>query len=396
MWGKPMGKYRGFLRRSLLSTLVRLAPGAAFLVGVAMPSAALGGTPAVSLGAPTAMYSPAAVAAGPFLTVAPAAASQPEITQAVWLGQTPEATPLVPEEALSIQPDFPPPIAGDVFHLSPLPDDAPGGPQGSGWFDNLSLFLGLDGSKGPDDLGINADFGYRGAINWGLPLWESRGLGIQVGSALNVSDNAVRVLRSVNGTRDRVQSFTTVGVFQRTDFGLNWGIVYDFLAEDYYKSLVLGQWRGQIGHAIGLCDEVGVWAAVRNFGDNATVAGQSLSLKPITQGNLYWRHVWGNETVTRFWVGLAEEHGRFVLVAPGNSSVHHPFVFGADLYVPLTDRLAIYGEANFITPNDTGTVTATMGIVFYPGGRAKGVARGRFAPLLPLANNPTFGVDARQ
>lgn len=393
MWGKPMGKYRGFLRRSLLSTLVRLAPGAAFLVGVAMPSAALGGTPAVSLGAPTAMYSPAAVAAGPFLTVAPAAASQPEITQAVWLGQTPEATPLVPEEALSIQPDFPPPIAGDVFHLSPLPDDAPGGPQGSGWFDNLSLFLGLDGSKGPDDLGINADFGLRGAFNWGLPVWENHGLGVQVGSAINYANNALPTLKSINGTSDRVQSFTTVGIFQRTDFGLNWGVGYDFLAEDYYKSLTFGQWRGQIGHQIGANDEVGVWTAIRSFGDAARAAGQSFTLKPITQGNLFWRHVWSNETVTRLWVGLAEEHGRFVLGAPANPSAHHPFVFGADLYVPLTDHFALFGEANFITPNDTGTITATLGIAFFPGGRAKSAGRNRFAPLLPVANNPTFGID---
>jgi hypothetical protein len=283
-----------------------------------------------------------------------------------------------------------------VFHLSPLPEHADlHGRPGPGWFDDLSLFLGFDGSKTPEDLGINANFGLRGAFNWGLPVWESHGLGVQVGSAVNYANNALRLLKSVNGTTDRVQSFTTVGLFQRTDFGLNWGVGYDFLAEDYYKSLTFGQWRGQIGHQIGPNNEVGIWTAIRSFGDGARVAGQSFGLKPITQGNLFWRHIWGNETVTRIWVGLAEEHGRFVLGAPTNGTAHHPFVFGADLYVPLTGHFALFGEANFMTPNDTGTVTAILGIAFYPGGRAKNTARSRFAPLLPTANNSTFAVDLR-
>ncbi len=385
-----MATYGDLLRRCLAVVL---------LVGLVRPSAGLAGTPAVHLGAPQAMYSPAVVAAGPFPCPAPNAGDQPAITQAAWLGQAPTAAPLLPEVPLPapgepISPDFPPPIDGDVFHLSPLPENADlHGPQRLGCFDDLSLFFGFDGSKGPEDLGVNANFGLRGAFNWGLPIWESHGLGVQVGSAVNYANNTLRVLKSVNGTTDRVQSFTTVGLFQRTDFGLNWGVGYDFLAEDYYRSLTFGQWRGQIGHQIGPNNEVGVWTAIRSFGDSARVAGQSFGLKPITQGNLFWRHIWGNETVTRVWVGLAEEHGRFVLGAPANSAVHHPFVFGADLYVPLTDHFALFGEANFITPNDTGTVTATLGIAFYPGGRAKNTARSRYAPLLPAANNPTFAID---
>jgi hypothetical protein len=268
--------------------------------------------------------------------------------------------------------------------------------QGTGLLDNFSAFLGLDGSKGPEDLGINANFGFRGAVNWGYPIVESYGLGVQLGTAINYSSTAVRVLRSVTGTTDRTQSFTTVGLFQRSGHGVNWGVGYDFLFEDYYEDFHLGQWRGQVGYDIGANDEVGVWGALRDRGASATVADFDLQLRPITQGNLFWRHVWSNETVSRVWVGVAEEHGRFLLVAPGNTPVHHPVVFGADVYVPLTACLALFGEANFITPNDTGTVTATFGFAFYPGATAKTAGRSRFAPLLPLSNNPTFAVDLRQ
>jgi hypothetical protein len=267
---------------------------------------------------------------------------------------------------------------------------------GNKWFENLSLFGGLDGSKAPEDLGINANFGIRGAVNWGLPVWEEQGLGAQVGSAINYSQTAVRVLRGIDGVTDRTQSFSTVGVFQRTDFGLNWGVGYDFLFESYYKDLHFGQWRGQVGYGLNDRNELGVWGAVHDRGDHATVDGESFSLRSITQGNLYWRHIWSNETVTRIWAGVAESHGRFVIVSPGNTPVQHPFVFGADLYVPLTDRISLFGEANFITPNDTGTVTATLGFAFYPDASAKRAGRSRFAPLLPVANNPTFAVDLRQ
>lgn len=376
----------------------RWTTSAILILGASVPSVSLGDTISVSLGPPVAMHG-AGVAVGPFISGAPDATTQATVTPASWTDH-PGAISTPPAGAVPTDQEPLPAPGLEVFppleNITGAAHPSFGLPNTAGLFDNLSLFFGLDGSKGPEDLGINANFGYRGAINWGVPLWERHGLGVQVGTALNVADNAVRVLRSVDGTRDRLQSFTTVGVFQRTDFGLNWGIGYDFLAEDYYKSLVLGQWRGQIGHSIGSNDEVGVWATVRNFGDSATVARQSFNLKPITQGNLYWRHVWGNETSTRFWVGLAEEHGRFLLGTPGNSAVHHPVVFGADLYVPLTDRLALFGEANFITPNDTGTVTATMGIAFFPGGRAKTASRNRFAPLLPVANNSTFGVDLQR
>ncbi len=266
----------------------------------------------------------------------------------------------------------------------------------AGWADNLSLFLGLNGSKGPEDLGINANFGLRTDVNWGLPLWEEYGLGVQLGTSLNYSRTAVRVLRSIDGTSDRWENFSTGGLFQRAPCGLNWGLVYDYVDERYYDRLDLGQWRGQVGYNVTDNDEVGVWGAWREHGDAAVVGDAAFSLEPILQGNLFWRHIWRNETVTRVWVGVAEEHGRFVYVAPGESPVHHPFVFGADVFVPLNDYLSLYGEANFITPNDTGTVTASFGFAFYPGGGAHAASRSRFAPYLPLANDTSFALDLRQ
>jgi hypothetical protein len=295
---------------------------------------------------------------------------------------------------------------GDVPASTPAAD-APGnpGPLGggvpapaddAGLLENLSLFLGLTGSKGPEDLGINANFGFRTAVNWGFPVLEPYGLGVQAGTSLNYSRTAVRVLRAIDGTRDRFENFSTVGLFQRSPWGVNWGLVYDFVDERYYSHFDLGQWRGQVGYDVTANDEAGLWGAWREHGDGASVGNAAFALRPILQGNLFWRHTWGIEAQTRFWLGVAEGHGRFIYLAPGQPPVHHPVVFGADLYVPLTDSLAIFGEANFITPNDSGTVAASLGVVFYPGGGARRASRSRFAPLLPLANNPTFATDLQQ
>jgi hypothetical protein len=264
----------------------------------------------------------------------------------------------------------------------------------STWFENMSLFFGVDGSKEPADLGVNANFGYRFAFSWGLPVFEETGIGVQVGTAVNYSQNALRILPFIDGTVDRWQSFTTVGLFQRMTNGLRWGLVYDFRFDDYYDRYGAGQWRAQLGFEANANNEFGFWATIRDHGDGAAIGPLSFSVEPISQWNFYWRHVWTNEIVTRLWIGLASEHSRFDILLPGQPQVNHPFTFGGDFYVPLSDYLALFGEAHFITPNDTGTITATLGIALYPGS-ARGTARNRFAPLLPVANNTTFALDVR-
>ena len=40
--------------------------------------------------------------------------------------------------------------------------------------------------------------GGRAAFNWGIPIVEEWGLGVQVGAAYNFADNAVQVLHRLN------------------------------------------------------------------------------------------------------------------------------------------------------------------------------------------------------
>ena len=71
-------------------------------------------------------------------------------------------------------------------------------------------------------------------------------------------------------------------------------------------------------------------------------------------------------------------------------------VFGADVHIPLDDHLAIFGEANFVAPSDSGSVDSYLGLVYYPDGGARRGRVSRYSAILPVASNPTMTVDLRR
>src|SRR6056297_907136 len=231
-----------------------------------------------------------------------------------------------------------------------------------GLLENLSLFAGLEGSKQPQDFGVNANFGGRFHANLGIPLIESEGLGLQIGTSLNYTDNAVQVFERLNGYRDRFQNFTTVGLFRRANNGWTWAAGYDFLFQDYYDNFNLGQWRGDVSYRLDRCNELGTWFAIRGHSDDGFYDAIPLTLRPITQGSLYWRRNWENDIQTTLWAGIADGHGEVNLALGDLEPVNERFVFGADVFVPISPKLAIFGQANFITPADSGTVDSFFGL----------------------------------
>lgn len=260
--------------------------------------------------------------------------------------------------------------------------------------DELSLFLGLDGSKQPQDFGVNAHLGGQASMNWGLPFMPEYGVGAQIGTGVTSTANAVRVYELLGETTNRTQSFTTAGLFQRTDSGWSWGVVHDFLYEDYFDQFFLSQWRMRGARLVDACNEIGVTTSLRGQDDSGRfLSTVPVHLRSINQGHAYWRHFWQTGAQTTAWAGLADGHGEDNIVTgktPGQDDV---FLFGADVLMPLTSRLAIYGETNLIMPPDTGTVDAFLGVQWYPRGGAFTARRSAFSPLLGLASPTSFAVD---
>ena len=289
-------------------------------------------------------------------------------------------------------PAIPPALAPIAGFVSPNPASH-SEPKGSGLFDNLSLFAGLDGSKQPQDFGVNALFGGRFHLDWGIPLIKERGLGLQVGTAINFSDNAVGVFQRIEGTKRRLQNFTTIGLYQRTESGFSWGLGYDFLYEQYFDHLHLGQWRGLASYTLTDRDEVGARLMLRGYGARGFFGSTPVVLNPIDMGTLFYRRTFQSGATTGVWAGLADGHNTPNAALGDTKRIPHPFVFGAEVDTPLNDHLHLFGQANFITPASSGTVDAFLGLSYYPASKASRELNRRLRPVQAIAGNPTFAVD---
>lgn len=272
--------------------------------------------------------------------------------------------------------------------------------------DTLMLFFGLEGSKQPQDFGANAHFGGRLSANIGLPLSRELGLGVQIGTAINYTDNAVQVFERVLEAKARSQSFTTFGLFQRHDSGIVWALAWDHLYQSYYHKNHLNQIRGQFGYQFSETNELGLRFAASHDSDRAVfnVFGAvpfPVMLEPLSQGSVYWRHIWESQAETTFWVGVAESHGQRNVAfeaafgLPPQQPSGHDVLFGAEIHVPLNDHWALFGQGNFVTPAYTGTVDSYLGFAFYPGGGARRARHKKFAPVLPVANSSSMTIDLR-
>lgn len=268
-------------------------------------------------------------------------------------------------------------------------------------WDNLTIFGGLEGSKQPQDYGVNAHLGGRVSANLGLPLCQHIGLGLQVGTSIAYTDNAVQVYERFGEARGRSQSFTTIGLFQRLDNGLVWGAAWDYLHQNYYDQTNLHQARGRIGWRTGT-EEIGIRAQVSHSSDRAFFLGAiPVVLEPVSQGALYWTHEWENDARTTFWLGIAESHGErnlafeVLLTDPNQRPSGQRLLFGAEIDVPLSDYWSLFGQANFITPAYTGTVDSYLGFAFYPGGGARRSRTNRYAPVQPVASSTSMSIDLR-
>ncbi|MEO8268858.1 MAG: DUF6666 family protein [Aureliella sp.] len=264
-------------------------------------------------------------------------------------------------------------------------------------FDELTLFAGIDGTKQPQEFGVNAHVGGQGSMNWGIPLIKDWGIGLQLGTGITATANAVRVYEILGESTGRTQSYTTLGLFQRTDSGFAWGFVHDFLSEDYYDEFSLSQWRIRGSYFLNTQHEVGMTTMLGSRGDTGLFNNSiAVQLDPIDQVNFYFRKYWSTGAQTTLWTGLAQGHGENNAVTGRSPPKDEEFLFGADVLMPLSANLALYGETNMIMPTDTGTVDAFLGIQWYPTGRAFQARRGKFSPLMSLASPVSFAVDLRQ
>ena len=253
--------------------------------------------------------------------------------------------------------------------------------------------FGVQGFKGPLDDGENANFGFQQGVNFGFALLPSYGIGGQIGATFTQSDLHGYEVDGIESKDARTQQFLTIGVFERaTDCcALQWGIVFDWMKDEFVTDVELTQLRGEIGYLFNECSEVGFWFTASDDDDLSYYSGnqgsRAIWAEPTDMYAFYYRHTACEGNELRVWGGFTDNSDGLL---------------GGDFQVPLSDRLALRGAANYLIPSEEkgydGSREESWGmgvsVVWYPGRRARCASTDLFAPLLRPADNTTFMVDA--
>ncbi len=252
---------------------------------------------------------------------------------------------------------------------------------------DLSLFAGVHGFKGPPDQGRNGNFGIHEGVNFGAPMGIVPGLGYQLGLAAVHSNFAGDQAGSVFRGSDRDQIFVTAGIFRRAQcHGMQWGIAFDLLHDSYFDTADLKQIRtetGFVGFGLG---EIGFWGAYGVGKDDFTISLASVTFDPTDMYAFYFRRYFDSGGDGRFWGGFT---GR------GDG------LLGADLRLPLGRSCALENRLNYLLPRqDTGadgqlqeSWGLSIRVVWYPGRPARRALRSPYRPLFDVADNTFFMSD---
>jgi len=273
--------------------------------------------------------------------------------------------------------------------------------------------FGFDSFKGVSDSNRQSNFGAVTGLNAATPVpgLSDYGIGWQLGMTYGVYDIDGRV-SAVTGqsvAQSQQQTFVTTGFYRKGNGGqrLSFGLVYDWMLNSNWGVLgtspTLGQWRGQVEYAVAPCNGIGLYGSVRDLGSEQSVGVRpyitTVDTRAISQVNLFWHHKFCSGADSWLWVGLPERE-RLDRVEGGSLG---DWIIGANVQVPITERLALYGNAQYMHPSAAAGYTASSestwnvgaGIMWYFGGHAESHSlNGKcWLPYMPVANNSTFLVD---
>lgn len=262
------------------------------------------------------------------------------------------------------------------------------------------FFVGTNGFTGP--LNQPAATGVRGGSG-SFGFYEGFNRGHALGHLLHVdlaSQFGIRAAQSsLSGTEftddSRQQIFVTGGFFRRVDFGLQYGVVVDYLYDDWWYRNNLAQLRGELswndnrGHEFGYQ----IMAGIRE---------ESSTINLIDENGDAFLGV-GEFAVT-------DQHRLFFRGHLADGSAYEAFagatnqgdgLLGGTVTSAFRGLVAVQAGATYLIPSSPTRAGAyaeeawnlSLGIVFRPGGRT-GV--GRYSrPMFQVADNGSFMTQNR-
>lgn len=257
----------------------------------------------------------------------------------------------------------------------------------------FSIEAGAHGFTGPANRGGAGSFGFHEGFNWGGTFpFTARGISAQVGAMAAQSN-----FQGADFTIDnRNQVFATAGLFRRVDAGLQGGVVIDYMHDQWYYDLDIGQLRGEVSWVFGCGQEFGFWGA-GGFSDK--VAESRLAPPNNLLGPQVISERWKTNEIFAFFY-------RQQLAAGGEGRAFGGFtgngdgLLGADFTMPLGGCFDVKANMIYLIPKEDIHNNAvneeswnlSLGLVWYPACRMR-CTSSYDRPLFNVADNGVFLLD---
>ncbi|MBL6830451.1 MAG: hypothetical protein ISQ70_03430 [Pirellulales bacterium] len=323
--------------------------------------------------------------------------SEPGIAGNMWMGEFPGYDPYGCEDDCGFLPMFP------SHHHSRLVNWLRrfGKPYyGWRWYRDLNASIGTAGFQNGPDLGLIGNFGFSESLNWAMPLWNAFGLGWQLG-VRGVQTNFNSSSISANGqtllsNTPRNQLFLTTGLFTRAfeGRGLQGGVAWDYLRDNWYDDVDVAQLRGEISYVFGAW-ELGFWGT-GNVRDTDGIFGRR-NRTAITADSTdiyagFYRLYFGDANELKIW---------------GGGTGSQEGIIGTYMRAPMNRSLALEGAFTYLMPGPSQTVplepgsstmltytqaawNVSVNLVFYPACRSRRGLASPYRPLFEVADNGTL------
>ena len=260
------------------------------------------------------------------------------------------------------------------------------------WKQQLNISQGVHGFKNPVGRG-ESSFGVHEGVNFAIPLGQHKPWGWQVGfeathsnfSGANFSNSQLSDTTFGSSTNDnRNQLFVTTGFFRRTYCGLQFGIAWDYLHENWDTRFNLGQIRGEVSWKNSRCQEIGFWFATDTRDDQ--IFDNSVQVETTDLYTFFYRYAGNCGGTGRIFAGWSGASDQLV---------------GTDFELPMNCHWAVRSEFAYLIPeestNNGGSLQESwnvgISLVWYPGGNANVGCCSPSRPFFRVANNGSMFVD---
>jgi hypothetical protein len=230
---------------------------------------------------------------------------------------------------------------------------------------------------------VEGNFGFQEAFNFGSRLPSL--LGGQVGSQIGLRLTQSQLDGTAAGEDSRTQAFVTAGLFRRVDYGLQGGLVIDYLHDDWVYQADLLQLRGELSFLLTPCHDLGFRFTDSQQTDDVTASlrsgsQQTLQLASLNTYRFFYRFRFGECAG-----GLGELRAGFTEDSGG--------ILGLGVKTPLQGQLGLDLNATYAIPPSSADMAynqagwnISLAFVWTPG-RMFGQQRDYYRPLFDVADN---------